>query len=225
MRLVLFDIDGTLLRCGRQVGPLFLAALEEVFGPGLDISGYSFAGKTDGRIVLDLLTRSGRSETEVLRLLPEVRSSYLPRLERGLDVAEMTLLPGVLDLLRALEGDDGVEIGLLTGNWEGGARTKLSRFDLNRFFPFGAFADDAIDRAELVPVAMSRAGSRGGRRYRAEETVIIGDTLEDVWCGQANGVRVVGVATGTTSTDALSDAGADRVVSSLESLDTEELFA
>ena len=88
----------------------------------------------------------------------------------------MRLLPGVAELLEALARRDDVALALVTGNWEPGARTKLSRFDLNRFFAFGAFGCDGVDRSDLPPVALERAERIVGRRFAPEEALIIGDS-------------------------------------------------
>jgi phosphoglycolate phosphatase len=215
MKLALFDIDGTLLNCGPQVRPLFAEALVEVFGTAGNLDAYDFAGRTDPRIVLDLVTGAGVSEREVMAGLPRVRALYIERLERVLDRRGMRLLPGVPELLEDLARREDVVLALLTGNWEPGARTKLSRFDLNRFFAFGAFGCDAVDRSDLPPVAFERAERAVGRRFRPEETLIIGDSLFDVSCAQAHGIPVLAVATGRTPAGALRSAGADWVISDL----------
>lgn len=217
MRLILFDIDGTLLDCGPQVRPMFADALIEVYGTAGDVDGYSFAGRTDPRIVIDLLTAAGVPEDEVRSRLPEIRRLYLEKLEGALDRQGMRLLPGVEELLEGLAAREDVVLALLTGNWEPGARTKLSRFDLNRFFPFGAFGCDGIDRCELPPVALERAERQTGRLFRPEETLIIGDSLHDVSCAQAHGIPALAVATGRTPSEALRDAGADWVIPDLRS--------
>lgn len=215
MKLVLFDIDGTLVNCGPQVRPLFASALEEVFGTAGDVDGYDFAGRTDPRIVIDLMTAAGFSPQEALAGLPQVRNLYLERLERSLERQGMTLLPAVKDLLGRLAARDDVVLALLTGNWEPGARTKLSRFDLNRFFGFGAFGCDGIDRTDLPPVALARAATFAKRRFLPSETLIVGDSIHDVTCGQAHGIPVLAVATGRTRPDALREAGADWLVADL----------
>lgn len=225
MRLVLFDVDGTLLHCGRQVRPLFAAALEEVFGTAGAVHSYSFAGRTDPRIVLDLMTGAGVPRAEVLAALPRVREAFVARLAGGLDPAGMTLLPGVVDLLDRLAAAPGVALGLLTGNWRRGAEIKLAPFGLGRYFPFGAFGDDGVDRAELPPVAMARAAAATGRRFRPQDVLIVGDSPEDVACARAHGVDCLAVATGWTPAADLAAAGAAWVAADLPAAEALGCFA
>ena len=195
--------------------PLFAQALAEVYGTAGECARYDFAGRTDPRIVIDLMTAAGIPEAEVRRLLPAMRRVYLEKLERVLDREGMRLLPGVMDVLERQAERPDLALALLTGNWEPGARTKLSRFGLNRFFAFGAFGCDGTDRTELPPVALERAEREIGRRFRPEETLIIGDSLWDVACAQAHGIPCLAVATGRTPAAALREAGADWVVADL----------
>ena len=219
MRLILFDIDGTLLECGPQVRPIFAEALLEVFGTTGNLDRYDLAGRTDPQIVLDILMKAGFSAEEVRARLPEVRAKYAARLEKELDGQRMRLLPGVAEVLESLGRREDVVLGLVTGNWEPGARTKLSRFDLNRFFGFGAFGCDGVDRSELPPVALERAERITGRRFRPEEALIVGDTIHDVSCARAHGIPVLAVATGRTTAETLREGGADRVVADLTEFD------
>lgn len=214
-RLLLFDIDGTLLTCGRQAGEMFVACLVEVFGTAGEIAGYDFGGKTDGQIVLELMATAGLEADEVRRRLPEMRELYLARLEAGLCRDSMRLMPGVEQTLAGLAERGEHTLALLTGNWEPGARAKLGRFDLNRHFPFGGFGDDGIERPELVPAALARAEAATGRRFAPEEALIIGDTVHDVACARAHRVPVLAVATGRTSAERLAEAGADWVAADL----------
>lgn len=215
MKLVLFDIDGTLLDCGPQVRPLFASALVEVFGTAGDVDGYDFAGRTDPRIVLDLVMAAGVPEEEARGKLPQMRELYIERLSRALDRRDMRLLPGVEETLARLAAREDVVLALLTGNWEPGARAKLSRFDLNRFFDFGAFGCDGVDRSELPPVALDRAERAVGRRFEPAETLIVGDSVHDVSCARAHGIPCLAVATGRTPAERLRAAGADWVVPDL----------
>jgi phosphoglycolate phosphatase len=215
LRLLLFDVDGTLVDCGGQPIAPFTAALIEVFGTAGDVERYNFAGCTDSQAVLELMTGAGFAAAEVHARLPAVRDLYLARLESTLERGRMRLLPGVEELLLRLAPRPDVELALLTGNWEAGARTKLSRFDLNRFFPFGAFGSDGIERGELPPIALARAARRRGRPVAAHETLIIGDSPRDVACARAHGIPVLAVATGKTPAAALAAAGADWVVPEL----------
>lgn len=223
MTLVLFDIDGTLVDCGGQARAPFAAALVEVFGETGGLDGYDFSGKTDPRIVYDLLTGAGRAPAEVLARLDEVREAYLPRLERRLVRERMRLLSGVERLLEGLAARADVTLGLLTGNWERGARIKLARHDLNRYFAFGAFGDGRLERAELPPVAWAAALAATGRRFGAADTWIVGDSVLDVACARAHGIRCLAVASGWTPAPALAAAGAERVVADLEGVAVAEL--
>ena len=207
MRLLLFDIDGTLVRCGPQIGPIFMGALKRTFGRTGNVRAYDFGGRTDTEAVIDLMTGAGIPRAEVEGRMDEVRSHYRVLLER-LEPAKMRLLPGVVELLEELTAARDTCVGLLTGNWEEGARAKLAPFDLNRFFDFGAFGEDGVRRNELVPVAVRRAAERIGSPIGADDTVIIGDTVRDIACGAAHDVPVLAVATGFTPDNRLEAAGA-----------------
>jgi len=215
VRLLLFDIDGTLLRCGPQVRRIFATALGEVFGTTGPIDGYDFSGKTDRQIVVDLISATGVDTTTVRRRLPEMRDCYLERLDRELSAAEMKVTPEAERILVELDRRDDVVVGLLTGNWRGGAFTKLGRLGLDRFFGFGAFADDGDDRPELLPVAWRRARKSAGYDFSARQTLIIGDSVHDIRCGSEHGVPVLAVTTGWTTAERLEEAGASWVSKNL----------
>lgn len=215
-RLLLFDIDGTLLRCGRQVRRIFGAALVETYGTTGDLDGYSFAGKMDPQIVIELLTGACVSRDRIEQGLGAMQERYLARLERELDAAEMLTLPGVERALTSLASDRTTALGLLTGNWQRGAYTKLARLGLDSFFSTGAFGGDGAQRPDLLPVALDRATAFTGHRFAPEEVVIIGDSLHDVSCGLAHAVPVLGVSTGWNSCDQLAAAGATWVADSLQ---------
>ncbi|MBZ0112625.1 MAG: HAD hydrolase-like protein [Thermoanaerobaculia bacterium] len=215
-RLLLFDIDGTLLRCGRQVRRIFATALQETYGTTGDLDGYSFAGKIDPQIVFELLSGAGVPQPQIEQGLMSMQERYLTRLERELDATEMVTLPGVESALTSLATDSNTTLGLLTGNWQRGAYTKLARLGLDTYFATGAFGDDGTQRPHLLPVALERARESTGHHFGPEQTVIIGDSLHDVSCGLAHAVPVLGVSTGWNSCDQLAAAGATWVADSLQ---------
>lgn len=223
MRLILFDIDGTLVDCSGQTRRPFADALLEVYGETGDIDRYEFSGKTDPRIVFDLLTGAGRGADEVLERVPAVHDRYVEKLDASLDAARVRVLPGVRELLDALVARTDVAVGLLTGNWRRGAAIKLSRPGLDGYFAFGAFGDGALDRDELPPVARRRALERLGRDFAPEAMLVVGDSPLDVACARAHGIPCLAVATGWTTAAALAAAGADRVVADLSEIDPERL--
>ena len=215
MRLLLFDIDGTLVDCGGQPRPLFERALADVYGTAGGIADYDFAGKTDDQILHDVLAQAGLDRDQVACGLESAKNRYLASLDAHLDRRRMRLLPGVSETLRALADRQDLGLGLLTGNWERGARIKLGRVGLDGYFEFGAFGDGCVDRRDLPPRALDRAADHCGRAFAAADTVIIGDTTLDVACARAHGIRSLAVATGRHSAGDLAAAGADRVAENL----------
>ncbi len=217
-RLLLFDIDGTLLLGGPAKGA-FLDALLEVFGTTGPSQGHSFAGKTDPQIARELLTASGVDSQEIQEGLPRLWQGYLSRLEERIRDELPRVLPGVRELLDRLEETGDVALGLLTGNIVGGARLKLGSVDLFRYFQVGGYGSDSEDRDDLPAIAVGRARRAWSAAFRPDRVVVIGDTPRDVACGQAFGTRTLAVATGWHSRKELAAAGADRVLPDLADLD------
>ena len=216
MKLVLFDIDGTIVDCGGQARLAFADALMHVMGTTGALAGYDFSGKLDPRIVIDLLMSMGLSRDEAVRRMPDVRAEYLHRLEQTLKVEKMKLLPGVGELLESLAARDDIALGLLTGNWEQGGRIKIGRYDLNPYFPFGSFGDDGFDRNELPPIALERAKQKHNREFDPRQAVIVGDSLLDIACAHAHGIRCLAVATGKTEPEILAAENPEWVLDTLE---------
>ena len=206
-RLVLFDIDGTLLSAGKVARDSILQALEAAFGwkateEHQDRGKWDFSGKTDPQIVRELVIGDiGRERFDAG--LARALELYLKELELGLIPGTVVPKPGISPLLARLAAEPGVTLGLLTGNLEPGARLKLAPPDYNRYFPFGAFGSDSADRYELPKVAVERALAHTGHRFAGKSIVIVGDSVHDVACGRTLGVRAVGVATGITSLERL----------------------
>jgi phosphoglycolate phosphatase-like HAD superfamily hydrolase len=197
VRLFLFDIDGTLVTA-RGAGRAAIArALASTYGTTGPIETYDFRGKTDQRIVRDLMGAAGVDEPRIAAGLAACFAAYLVELEAVLgDGSRVTILPGVADLVRALSARDDALVGLLTGNIEAGARVKLRPTGLWDLFRVGAFGSDDIDRRRLPAIACERAHRLLGRRFAFEDVTIIGDTPLDVDCARACGAVAVAVATG-----------------------------
>jgi len=200
---------------GGAGGRAMSLAFHDVFGVRDALNGIAMAGRTDPWILADALTAhniSGDAEA-----LARFRTAYLRHLTIELDKPgpRKGLMPGVRELLDALSGRDDVYLALLTGNYEEGARIKLEYFDLWRYFPCGAFGDDAALRNGLVPKALARIAACGGPSFTAADTIVIGDTPLDVACAAFSGARSLGVATGSHSVDELRAAGADLVMQDL----------
>jgi phosphoglycolate phosphatase-like HAD superfamily hydrolase len=215
MKLVLFDIDGTLVLTGRAGVRAMTRAMAEVFGVEGAFNDISMAGRTDWYLLSIALSQAGQtlnpSEFERFRAV-YVRFLEEEVLERG--EGRKGIMPGVRDLLDTLASRDDVLLGLLTGNFVEAARIKLEHFDLWRYFRCGAYGDDAEDRNALVPVAVERARASDGRRAFTR-VVVIGDTPHDIACAAAAGATSLAVATGGFDVDSLRSAGADVVFEDL----------
>ncbi|MBK6407853.1 MAG: HAD family hydrolase [Holophagales bacterium] len=211
-RLVLFDIDGTLLSSGRRGLDSFSEALRLTFGTDGDVASYRFEGKLDPIIVLELMQQAGIPDDVIARRRPAALSLYLDLLEAALSAEPPALKPGVADLVARVSASPSVVPALLTGNVQRGARIKLTAAGLWDSFHFGVFGDEAPRRVDLGPIALARALERTGRTFSPAETVVVGDARADVECGRAIGARVVAVATGRTTPEELRAAGADTVL-------------
>lgn len=220
-RLVLLDIDGTILLTAGAGRRAITAALGEHVGEVSSFQHMRFDGKTDPQIVRELLSLAGVAEDRITAAMHGVLQRYVEQLERALAENEgaTRLMPGVGELLDALEPHEAegrALVGLLTGNVERGAALKLEAAGLDPGrFAVGAFGSDSHHRPDLPHVAARRAEARVGRAFRGSEIVILGDTPQDVACGRPIGARAVAVATGHYGVDELRAAGAARVFSDL----------
>ncbi len=221
MKLILFDIDGTLLSTGGAAREAFHAALLEVYGTAGPIDAHSFAGKTDPQIARELLSAAGLRDAEIDAGLDRLWAGYLARLERGLaNGSPPRVMPGVVPLLERLgDMEDRVTVALLTGNIVQGARIKLGAAGLWQHFRFGAYGSDDERRDRLPAIAVARAREHAGRSFEGGDVIVLGDTPSDVSCGRGLGCRAAAVATGPYDNGALRDAGADVVWDTLEDTD------
>ena len=207
MKLVLFDIDGTILWTDGAGRRAIHRALREVFGT-IGPEGHWFDGKTDRQIVRELMGLAGHADAHIDANMDELLTRYVRYLEEELRALPKRpgVFPGVAELLDALEARDDVLLGLLTGNLEGGARAKLAAagVDFDRFRA-NAFGSDAEHRPLLPAIARERAEAMLGRAIPGADVVVIGDTPADVTCGREIGARAVAVATGRYSVDDLGE--------------------
>jgi phosphoglycolate phosphatase-like HAD superfamily hydrolase len=213
-RLILFDIDGTLVR-GGPAKVAFESAMLETYGTTGDVHRVSFAGKTDPQIARELLTGAGFDDQTIDAGLPELWERYLDYLRAGLGTTPVSVLAGVQALLDALVAVEGVALGLVTGNIAGGAELKLGSAGLWDRFAVGGFGSDHEERDHLPGIALRRARVHWRAELPARDAVIVGDTPRDVACGRAGGTRTLAVATGSFSPTDLRAAGADHVVEDL----------
>jgi phosphoglycolate phosphatase len=219
-KLVLFDIDGTLVLTGGAGLRAMNRACHDIVGHADALDGIPVAGRTDWIILHDALARVGRSlDPTLFERLRETYVSYLREEILQAGKGFYGALPGVPALLDALAAREDVLLGLVTGNFQASARIKLERFDLWRYFRCGAYGDDAADRNVLVPVAVERAGTTGTPPVAAADVLVIGDTPHDVACARAAGATAVGVATGGSSVDELRACGAAIVFETLGDTD------
>ena len=217
-RLLLFDIDGTLVS-GGPAKDAFHVALLEAFGTAGDIDGHDFSGKTDPQIARELLVGAGLDHEAVDRGLPILFAAYLRELEARLPSRPVRVLPGARRLVDVLADAEDVALGLVTGNVAGGADLKLGSAGLRDPFRIGGFGSDSEHRDDLPPVAIHRARATWSVDFEPAQVWIVGDTPRDVQCARAHGLRCLAVSTGHFGADALHEAGADQVVESFE--DTE----
>jgi phosphoglycolate phosphatase-like HAD superfamily hydrolase len=225
MKLVLFDIDGTVLLSDGAGKRAVMRAMEEVYG-GTGPADHRFDGKTDPQIVRELQRLAGHADDHIDAHLPRAIGRYVELLTEELDRTghRAYTLPGIRELLDALEARHDVVLGLLTGNVVEGARAKLTAvgIDPDRF-EVGAYGSDHEMRAKLPAIARERVKDSHGHEFAGHDIVIIGDTPSDVQCGQSLGVRAIGVATGHYSVEELIAAGAYAAFEDLS--DTEAVVA
>ena len=200
-RLLLFDIDGTLVNTGGAGVMSLRNIVRQRFGAADDLRDIEIAGKTDRAIIRDILRKYGTDPSE--ENISEFAQRYLADLGHELRRCRGRVLPGINRLLSHLQSQPHIVLALLTGNLKRGAQLKLEHYDLWHFFEFGAFADDHDDRNELGAFAHRRAREKHDHDFDSAEIDVIGDTGHDIACGKAFGARAIAVATGSWSRERL----------------------
>ena len=219
-KLILWDIDGTLIYSGGVAGEAMRAAMRRVYGAVSTEERHLYAGKTDQQIILETFAERGRDA--LVGLLDHFTAVYIEELSARRDefLARGRVLDGVAAALERLATEDLVQ-SVLTGNLQPIARIKLDMMGLTRFFDLdtSAYGSDHHIRANLVPVAQARAERRYGRAFAGADVVVVGDTPNDIDCGRAAGARTVAVATGPFGAAELRAHGADVVLDTMADTD------
>ena len=218
-KLILFDIDGTLISTGGAGGRAMARAFRDIFGLDNGLGSISMAGRTDAWIVAQMAAQHGLPSSD--ESLKRFHDAYIGHLLEEIHNPgpQKGVLPGVRELLEALSGRPEAHVALLTGNFERGAQIKLEYFDLWRYFSGGAFGDVSHDRNSLLGIAMRRVGELGGPAVALSDVIIVGDTPLDVAVAIAGGARSLAVATGSYDVAALHASGADVVFEDLRDVD------
>jgi phosphoglycolate phosphatase-like HAD superfamily hydrolase len=216
-RLLLWDIDGTLITTGAAGQRAIIRATAQWFGNGGDLSGVEVAGRTDAGIAHQILEKHREPITE--EKVAAFLDLYLKFLEEELPRSKGSVLPGVRQLLEKFAPRPDTALGLLTGNLKRGAQLKLAHYQLWQFFDFGAFADDHHDRNELGAFALERAEQETGIKFSPGQVDVIGDTGHDIACGKAFGARTIAVATGSWSRENLAAQKPDFLFDDLADID------
>lgn len=211
---LLFDIDGTLVSTGGASDRAWYRAFLDLHGVEVNVPDYTGKGVPDPEVGLQCFRAViGREPAgEEMAKLMALRQRYLA--EEVESSPGYRVMPGVVELLERLTGE-GRLVGLITGNTEPAAHTKLARADLNRFFAFGGYGSDANQRVDVCRKALDRAQIAAGGSLDRSASIAIGDTPLDVEAGHGAGIRVLSVATGDYGVEQLREAGGDWVVADL----------
>ena len=214
-RLVLFDIDGTLLLSGGAGTRALNRAFLELFGRPNAFDQIPVAGRTDPLLLNDAVRRTGLVLDESQRQAFQDRYCDLLEVEILKPNPRKRLMPGVKHLLGRLQKQRDIYLGLLTGNYARAAKTKLKHFGLWSFFFSGAYGEDGAERNDLFPVALKRARALGIVIGSPENVFVVGDTPLDILCAQVGGAQSIAVATGSYDVETLKKKGATIALSDL----------
>jgi phosphoglycolate phosphatase-like HAD superfamily hydrolase len=219
-KLILFDVDGTLVLTGGVAVGLMTEVISEVAAMPVSWSLSDFIGNTDQNIIHTLLHRNGIGEANISEMTERIVEIYLNRLKGVLSKdGVIEVLPGVQTLLRTLKEDQNFFLGLLTGNMLAAAQIKLSVDHLFDYFPIGAFGDDALKREQLPPFAIQRAEKYYGHFFEKKDIWIIGDSINDIRCAHSNHLKCLAVASGHTPKEDLAAFRPNALVDDLKDFD------
>jgi phosphoglycolate phosphatase-like HAD superfamily hydrolase len=210
-KLLLFDIDGTMLSTHGIPRVAMGNVLNRMYENFNYDAGFNFSGRTDWEIIKNLLEFDGREISP--KLVKNIMKAFTVELEKQLQNGKPPLIyVGVRELLKALADIPDVYLGLVTGNILSGAEIKLSLAGLWHYFNIGGFGDDACNRSDLPPLAMTRAQNFYRTCFLEADTWIIGDSEFDISCAKDNNLRSLAVSTGWTDHDILEKKNPDYLV-------------
>ncbi|MCP4136290.1 MAG: HAD hydrolase-like protein [bacterium] len=203
MKAVLFDIDGTILNSNKAGRTSLIRATEDVFGTVGHMEKVDFQGKTDPLILYESLLSMGFDKTAIHDKIDDLKIKYFEYLRETIFKNEATLMPGIEEISARLFKDSSIILGLLTGNFHESARIKLSRFDLNKYFEFGVFGDDAANRNDMPGIGREKIKELYNVDIDFSRMFIIGDTIHDINCANNSGAVSIAVGTGWVDKDIL----------------------
>jgi phosphoglycolate phosphatase-like HAD superfamily hydrolase len=220
MKLILFDIDGTLLSVRHDISQQVVQEVfEKTFGHDERLPRVEFHGKTDRQIFLEICSAIGFERRDAECRFEEMERALIEGWRRHLSRETVRILDGVIELLERLSTIEDLSLGILTGNLRESAHIKLDTHALSDYFSVGAYGSDAIDRNDLPPIALERANALNGTRFAFERTLIVGDSHRDIACARAWGIRSLAVATGALGVDELRRHSPDAVCRTLRDAD------
>ncbi len=218
MKLILFDIDGTLIHVNRDVT---IRVVDNILKEILQHDGglperHEFHGKTDKQIFHELCEIIGHNRDAANGFVPKMEEALVRNWQAELTPEVITILPGIPELLDRLANRDDIALGLLTGNLAASAQLKLQPHNLFRHFGFGAYGSDSHHRNDLPPIALERAGKLHSRTFAPDQVLIIGDSHRDIACAKAWNIRCLAVSTGSLTSDVLRSYEPDGLCETLE---------
>ncbi len=219
-KLILFDIDGTLMASGKGARISITEAMRRVFGKSAKITYQNAAGRTDKLIVLNLMKECGVPEKEVMGKMDEIIDIYISLVRKNMNKDnDITVYDGIPEIVDRLSKDPEALLALVTGNVEEGAEIKLGAAGLWEYFEFGAYGSDSIDRNDLPGVAVQRALEFSGIKFKPEDIIVIGDTAKDVICGKYIGAKTMVVIRRREFEEEILETKPDYVFYSFEDVD------
>jgi len=217
MKLVLFDIDDTLIKVPKVSIRAFSEAFRKVYGIDTTIEVIRYQGMTDQLILIEVLKKNGLDEQEIKLKMKDATKAMIEFFKKEIDNSEIIVLKGVQELLKELDKNN-ILMGLVTGNLEEIAREKLKKVGLNHYFKVGGFGSDDMYRTNLVRLAVKKAEENFNFKFN-NNVFLFGDAPQDIKAGKEAGIKTVGVATGIYLKEQLKEAGADFLIEDLKDKD------